>query len=208
MIVADREEASSLVDEDRLRAHFYDLISRFLASPPTKELLGAAARLEGDESDLGRAIQSFALVCQRCEPATADDEYSDLFIGVGRGELIPFSSYYLTGFLHEKPLARLREDMATLGIARRDDVHEPEDHAASILEIMAGLIDGRFGARQPLSLQKQFFDAHVGSWMPVFFRDLDGASSAVVYAALAQVAQRFLEIETRAFAFDTGSSDG
>lgn len=190
-----------LAEEDALRAQFYDLLAQFLSEPPTAERLQAAAGLTGGETALGQSIDRFALVAGRCDQASADDEYSDLFIGVGRGELLPFASYYLTGFLHEKPLARLKEDMARFGVVRREDVSEPEDHVAAILETMAGLIDGRFGQVRPLAEQKQFFDAHVVSWMPVFFRDLAGASSSVLYASLADVALRFLEIEAQGFAF-------
>jgi TorA maturation chaperone TorD len=195
--------SDEVVDEDRLRAQFYDLVAQFLCEPPTAERLAAASGLSGGETPLGQAIDRFARVAGRCDPATADDEYSDLFIGVGRGELLPFGSYYLTGFLHEKPLARLKEDMARFGVVRREDVSEPEDHVAAVLETMAGLIDGRFGDARSLADQKQFFDAHIITWMPVFFRDLAEASSSVLYASLADVALRFLEIEAQGFAFGT-----
>lgn len=192
-----------LAEEDRLRAQFYDLLAQYLSSPPSADRLLAAGRLSGGETALGQAIERFALVAGRCDPGTADDEYNDLFIGIGRGELLPFGSYYLTGFLHEKPLAGLKEDMARFGIVRREDVREPEDHVAAVLETMAGLIDGRFGEVRSLADQKQFFDAHIVTWMPVFFRDLAEASSSVLYASLADVALRFLEIEAQGFAFGT-----
>lgn len=192
-----------LAEEDRLRAQFYDLLAQYLSSPPSADRLVAAGRLSGGETALGQAIERFALVAGRCDPGTADDEYNDLFIGIGRGELLPFGSYYLTGFLHEKPLAGLKEDMARFGIVRREDVREPEDHVAAVLETMAGLIDGRFGEVRSLADQKQFFDAHIVTWMPVFFRDLAEASSSVLYASLADVALRFLEIEAQGFAFGT-----
>jgi TorA maturation chaperone TorD len=190
--------------EDILRAQFYGLLAQFLSEPPKAEVLTAAGKLQGDSSPVGTAVQQFALTCQRCDAITADDEYGELFIGVGRGELLPFESYYLTGFLHEKPLARLKSDMADLGIVRREGVSEPEDHVASILETMAGLIDGRFGELRSIAEQKEFYDAHIASWMPVFFRDLQGASSSVLYASLAEVAMRFLDVEAQAFAFETG----
>jgi TorA maturation chaperone TorD len=191
-----------LSEEDLLRAQIYHLLARFLSATPTTETLAAGGQMSGGETPLGVAVQGFALACRQCNAAVADDEYSDLFIGVGRGELLPYASYYLTGFLNEKPLARLREDMSALGVARRDGVTEPEDHVASILETMGGLIDGRFGAPLSLSHQKDFFDTHIASWMPVFFRDLEEASSSVLYAALAVVARRFFEIEAQAFAFE------
>ena len=191
-----------VTDEDRMRAELYRLLARFLSQPPTSADLAFAAGLEGGDTPLGRAVQTFARVAGATDTASADDEYHDLFIGVGRGELLPYGSYYLTGFLHEKPLARLRGDMAGLGIAADPDASEPEDHAAAVLEMMAGLIDGTFGEVRPLDKQKQFFDAHVGSWMALFFRDLEGASASVLYAALAQIGTRFLEIESAAFEMD------
>lgn len=196
------EDVNVVSDEDNLRADFYRLLARFLTKPPTQSDLKFASGLEGGDAPLGKAVHSFARVATGTDAANADDEYHELFIGVGRGELLPYGSYYLTGFLHEKPLARLRNDMAELSIAANPDATEPEDHAAAILDMMAGLIDGSFGAPLDLSEQKKFYDAHVGSWMPLFFRDLEGASSSVLYAALAQIGSRFLEIEGAAFEMD------
>ena len=77
------------------------------------------------------------------------------------GELLPFASYYLTGFLNEKPLATLRKDMASLHISRAPNVYEPEDNIASLMEMMAGLIDGRFGSPAPIERQREFFNRHI-----------------------------------------------
>lgn len=192
-------EPADITSEDRLRADLYRLLARFLSRQPSAEELTMAGALEGGATPLGKAIDAFARIANRTEAASADDEYHALFIGVGRGELLPFASYYMTGFLHEKPLARLRNDMAALGIAADPGATEPEDHAAALLDMMAGLIDGGFGEPLPLDKQKTFYDAHVGSWMPLFFRDLEGATSSVLYAALAGVGSRFLEIEKAAF---------
>ncbi|MGE0613108.1 MAG: molecular chaperone, partial [Hyphomicrobiales bacterium] len=126
-------------------------------------------------------------------------EYHDLFIGEGRGELLPYGSYYLTGFLNEKPLARLRNDMAALGIARDPSVREPEDHIAALLDMMAGLITGEFGDPASVAEQKRFFETHLSSWVDHFFADLEGAKSSVLYAALGTVGRRFIEIEETAF---------
>ncbi|MCB1512524.1 MAG: molecular chaperone TorD family protein [Hyphomicrobiaceae bacterium] len=198
-------EVHELSEEDRLRAQFYGMIAQFLSEPPSAERLKAGGLLTGDDTPLGAAVATFARVCARCDEVSASDEYHELFIGLGRGELLPFASYYLTGFLHEKPLAKLRQDMAELGIVQPEGVTEPEDHAASVLEAMSGLIDGRFGQPHSLSEQKKFFDAHIASWMPVFFRDLEGASASVLYASLAQVARHFLDIEADGFAFEAGN---
>ncbi len=202
-------ESTPSLEGDALRAQFYGLLANFLSSPPTDELLAAAAGMTGDETPLGKAVTAFATACGRCDAGAADNEFHALFIGVGRGELLPFGSYYLTGFLHEKPLARLRADMSALGIERPDGVSEPEDHAASVLEIMSGLIDGRFGEPASLARQKKFYDAHVGSWIQLFFQDLERASSSELYAALAVVAKCFLDVEREAFGFvEEGTANG
>ena len=180
----------------------YDLLANLLSKSPTDSELKAIAGLIGDDSELGRAITALARVAGGSDAGAVSDEYHALFVGIGRGELLPYGSYYLTGFLHEKPLAKLRDEMAAFGVKRAENVSEPEDHIASVLEVMAGLIDGRFGTAATLEQQKEFFDAHIGSWMTVFFQDLAGASSSVLYAALAQVGARFLEIEAAAFAMD------
>ncbi|MBL4645978.1 MAG: molecular chaperone TorD family protein, partial [Rhizobiales bacterium] len=97
--------------EDILRADLYDFLAAFLARPPSGVLLTQAMSLEGDDSDLGRGIAAVARLAKSIAVPDAQREFNALFIGLGRGELIPHCSYYLTGFLNEKPLARLRGDM-------------------------------------------------------------------------------------------------
>jgi TorA maturation chaperone TorD len=193
------EPGPDIASEDMLRARCYRLLARFLSSPPTTDDLKGAARLSGDESELGRAVSAFARVCAGSNDAGAAAEYHDLFIGLARGELVPYGSYYLTGFLHEKPLSKLRQDMARLGVEREQGVAEPEDHIASVCEMMAGFIDGVLGSPLSLEEQKVFFAAHVGSWAPVLFRDMEEAKASVLYAALGSVGRAFLAIEERAF---------
>ena len=185
--------------EDALRAQLYRLLSRLLAAPPDRALLALVAGMSGDDTALGRGIAALAARAAETTPAAAAAEYGDLFIGVGRGELVPFASYYLTGFLNEKPLARLRGEMALLGIARAEHVKEPEDHIAALCEMMAGLIEGAFGDPASLALQRRFFDNHLARWAPRFFEDLERAQAAVLYAPLGTVGSAFMAIETAAF---------
>ena len=194
------EPVPDIVPEDRLRAQCYRLLARFLSSPPTAADLEAAAKLTGDDSELGRAITAFARVCAGSQATTVAEEYHDLFVGLVRGELVPYGSYYLTGFLHEKPLAKLRRDMGRYGVAREHDVAEPEDHIASLCEMMAGFIDGSFGRALSLEQQKAFYTAHIGCWAPVLFRDMEVAKVSILYATLASVGRVFLSIEEGAFA--------
>ena len=153
--------AVAIDPEDEQRGQLYRLLARLLAAPPDQALLDVAAGLTGDDTPLGRGLAALAVRAAQATPAAAADEYGDLFIGIGRGELVPYASYYLTGFLNEKPLARLRGEMARLGIARADHVKEPEDHIAALCEMMAGLIDGSFGEPAPLATQRRFFDGHL-----------------------------------------------
>ncbi|MGB0756514.1 MAG: TorD/DmsD family molecular chaperone, partial [Candidatus Puniceispirillaceae bacterium] len=119
--------------------------------------------------------------------------------GVGRGELLPYCSYYLTGFLNEKPLANLRKDMAQIGMARADDVKDPEDHIASLCDMMAGLITGAFGRPFSVSEQANFFNKHLAPWAGLFFSDLEAAKTAVFYAPVGTMGRIFMDIESQAF---------
>lgn len=186
-------------DEDALRAHYYRFLSRLLAAPPDDEVLTVVRGLGSDDSDLGRALGALARVGSTTTIAAAREEYHDLFIGLGRGELVPFGSYYLTGFLHEKPLANLRGDMARLGIGRSDGTHEPEDHIAALCEMMAGLIVGDFGSGGDLAEQREFFNAHVAPWAGRFFEDLERAESACFYMPVGTIGRTFMTIEGTAF---------
>jgi len=188
------------VDEaDQLRVNVYRLLARLLREPADDALLALLSQMSGDGSELGQAITDLSSVASTIGLEASRDEYNVLFIGLGRGILTPFGSYYLTGFMHEKPLARLRNDMRPLGIARSDDVKDPEDHIAALMEMMAGLIDGSFGAAQPVSVQKTFFDSHVGSWAPHFFKDLEACSSARFYKPVGRIGGLFMAIEEGAF---------
>lgn len=189
-------------EEEALRARLYGLLAHFLARAPEADALASAAGLTGDDSDLGKALAGFAKIAAKTDHGRISQEYHDLFIGVGRGELLPYASYYLTGFLNEKPLAKLRDDMSRLGIERREAVSEPEDHVAAIMEMMSGLIMGEFGGAKTLDEQKQFFDTHLGSWAPHFFTDLEAAKSSVLYASIGTIGRTFLEIERVAFTMD------
>jgi TorA maturation chaperone TorD len=174
-------------------------LARFLAAPADGALLALAARFAGDATELGRALAELADRAARTTPQAASREYHDLFIGLGRGELVPYASYYLTGFLNERPLARLRSDMARLGIARAERVKEPEDHIAALCEMMAGLITGAFGAPRDLAAQRGFFERHLAPWAPMFCADLEKARSAWLYAPVGTLGRVFMAIEKTAF---------
>jgi TorA maturation chaperone TorD len=196
----DEIPLAEIDDEDAARAQCYALLARLLAAPPSAELLGIVRSLRGDDdSKLGQALNALAAAAKRTDADAADREYSDLFIGLARGELLPYASYYLAGFLHEKPLAALRGDLARLGIAASDDVAEPEDHIAALCEVMSGLITGAFGAPAPLDEQRRFFETHIASWAPRFFEDLQAAKAAAFYMPVGAIGHALMDIESEAF---------
>ena len=196
---ADPAVTVEIVEEDLLRAHVYRLLAKLLRASPDTATLATLVNLSGDDTPLGQALGTLATVAGKVTAEAVAEEFQDLFIGVGRGELLPYGSYYLTGFLNEKPLAKLRNDMARLGIERRDAVSEPEDHMAALCEMMAGLITGEYGAPLDLAAQKEFYDKHMASWSGHFFSDLEAARSSKLYAAVGSVGRAFVEIEGEAF---------
>jgi TorA maturation chaperone TorD len=180
---------------DLERARLFALLGRLLAGPPDAGLLGRLAALGGG-GPLGEAFAGLAEAARATDPDSADREFFDLFIGVGRGELLPFASYYLTGFLHERPLAELRGDLARLGIERAPGVSEPEDHIAFVCETFAGLLAGAFPAL-PAEAQA-FFARHMKPWAGRFFADLEAAEAARFYRAVGRLGRLAVEIESAA----------
>jgi TorA maturation chaperone TorD len=197
--VSDLAEMIEVTDEDALRAGLYDFLALLLSNPADAALIKRSKSLKGDETDLGVAIRALSRVASVATPASTAREFNRLFIGVGRGELLPYASYYMTGFLNEKPLALLRSEMQVLGIERASNVFEPEDNIASLCEMMAGLIVGKFGLPASLDRQKQFFDRHLGPWARHFFTDLEGAKGSLFYSPVGAIGRVFMEIEKEAF---------
>lgn len=191
-----------IAEEDKLRAGMYGFLSRLLLTPPTSEILRETAELEGDSTDIGQAFVDLAKLAANTTAAQAQREYEDLFIGIGRGELLPYGSYYLTGFLNEKPLAKLRNALNELGIERKETVKEPEDHIGTLMEIMEALIVGKFDSPSQLEEQRKFYTDHIENWAGHFFSDLEKAESARLYRPIGTIGRLFLEIESAAFSME------
>jgi TorA maturation chaperone TorD len=198
-LFAGRAPMSEQPDEvDAARAQLYALLAVLLSRAPDADLLGRLTRLQVDATPLGIAQAALAQAAGDTSVQRVEREYFDLFIGLGRGELLPYASYYLTGFLHERPLARLRADLAELGIARAERNPEPEDHLATLCEVMAGLIDGRFPV--PKGSDQRLFERHVAPWAARFFADMERAEGAGFYRHVGALGRTFIEIEMEAFA--------
>lgn len=187
-------ESSMVTQEDRYRSGVYGLLAGLLRSAPNQAALDRVAGFadfEPSHGEMALAMSMLGLAARTCSPESIDDEFHDLFIGLGRGELVPYGSWYITGFLMEKPLGRLRDDLAQLGFQRNDDVREPEDHVAALCEVMLMLIDD--GAS--LQLQADFFNTHMADWIRRFFIDLSEAKSAVFYRGVGRFGAAFIELE-------------
>ncbi len=188
------------VEEQSSRASVYSLLGALLARPPDAEALRTLAALRGADTGgqaLAGAWSALEAAADAANEQTIVQEYNDLFIGVGRGELVPYGSYYMAGFLNEKPLAALRLDLERLGFERQDGVRESEDHAAALCETMSLLIGDE---DTDFEEQQRFFGVHMAPWMPKLFRDLRTAKSALFYAAVGELGERFMEFETTYFA--------
>ena len=186
-------------DIEVARARQYGLLAVLLARAPDADLLARLATLRGDASLLGLA---HAAVAEAAAGASADRvarEFFDLFIGIGRGELLPYASYYLTGFLHQRPLARIRADLEKLGIELSDGQAEPEDHAALLCDAMAGLAGRQFQAEP--GADRDFFEKHLAPWIGRFFADLEEARAAQFYRHVGRIGSVFVAVETEAFTF-------
>lgn len=182
------------VDEiDVARAEEYTLLSRLLLRSPDANFLQRLRCLRGSESALGRCHQALAESALRADAESIAREYFTLFVGLGRGELLPYASYYLTGFTYGRPLATLRRDLQRLGLERADGQSEPEDHAGILLEVMAELTSTPGGS------ERGFFHDHLAPWIGAFFKDLERTSSAQFYAVVGRLGTTFLEIEQQGF---------
>ena len=193
---ADEQLVESQLLEHQYRAGAYSLLATLLRQPPQQEVLNTVTGLADvieEKDDLAIAMSMLGLSARTATPMELDDEFHALFIGLGRGELVPYGSWYLTGFLMEKPLGVLRDDLATMGFERNEGTCEPEDHVAALCEVMVMLInEGR-----NLDQQANFFDEHMSPWLGQFFSDLSEAKSAVFYRAVARFGQAFFNFEKK-----------
>jgi TorA maturation chaperone TorD len=195
----DLFDAAAPVDEiDRARAQIYLLLGTLLRQAPSANLLSEIATLKGDSSVIGMLHFTLAAAATETTDEIESREFFRLFVGVGRGELLPYASYYMTGFLHERPLARVRDDLQKLEIERAEGLLEPEDHIGILLDVMSGLVLGQFSSGAVS--EQQFFDRHIKSWGAKMFADLESCAQTNFYRAVARLGLAFLEIENEAFA--------
>jgi TorA maturation chaperone TorD len=186
---------------DHARAQEYALLSILLSRSPDIQMIGRLALLRGDASPLGTAHTALGEAASRATEQSAGREYFNLFAGLGKSPLLPYASHYLTDSLYGRPLGRLRETLQRLGIEGAAGNSEPEDHAAIICEVMAGLVGGEIAA--PVGADRDFFEKHLAPWIRRFFVDLEKAESADFYACVGLLGRTFVDIETEGFALSS-----
>jgi TorA maturation chaperone TorD len=187
--------------EDAARSGVYALLAALLRDVPDAELLAGVRELAPStgRDAFAQAWERLRLAAASVEMSAMDDEYHQLFIGLGRGELVPYGSWYQTGYLMERPLSQLRDDLAALGFERSPDVREPEDHVAALCEVMAEL------AQDPsvdIAGQRAFYEAHMGAWVGRFWSDLEQAETALFYRSVGRLGVVFNELEQRFLTMD------
>jgi len=205
-----QSDAMSVQVEQQYRASAYSILAALIRGVPTQEILEhvaefAKVNIENvEEDELLLSMSALGLAAQSSNVAAVDDEYHVLFVGLGRGELIPYGSWYLTGFLMEQPLSILRDDLKALGYERDESVVEPEDHVAALCEMMALLITESANSEQQENhtgnigkdeTQVIFFEKHIEPWMGRFFKDLSVADSAVFYRAVGRFGTALINFE-------------
>jgi TorA maturation chaperone TorD len=197
--------SEALADEDQARAEVYALLSNLFYAPPSNEVLGLIATgsvvcNDALDSDFCRAWRALQHAAGQTDAEAVNDEFEAAFIGTGRQPVMLYGSFYKTGFLHEKPLASLREDLTEMGIRRRGDRHESEDHVSALCDVMRMLISGD-GETAPaaLDMQREFFHRHIASWYPQLCTAIVAANQTDFYKHVAAVLREFFAIENTAF---------
>jgi TorA maturation chaperone TorD len=190
--------ADRMIDPiDRARAREYALLATLLSKPPTAGLIRQVASLSGDDTPLGTAHALLAKAARSTRETDAARAYFELFVGLGREPLLPYSSHYLTGSLYGRPLAHIRQTFRQLGV-EWSDPGEPEDHIAVLLETMAGLLNGEIAASA--CADREFFETHLAPWAGRFCLDLERTDTARFYVCIGSLGRTFIEIETEAYA--------
>lgn len=195
--------SSSDGGEELARAELYGLLARLYLAPPDEALLDQFRVVVTQAPEAGafleRPWEALVAAMRETSAETAAAEYDALFQGLGKPEVLLYGSYYLTGFLNERPLAVLRGDLARLGLERDAAAVETEDHVACVFEVMRYLIAGDDVQVCNLEHQRRFFRAHVQPWVEPMCRALAVHPAARLYRSVALFTEAFVQVETQAF---------
>lgn len=203
-------EAGGASPEDAARARWYALFAALFRAPPAQARLdeiGASAPAAGTggagQTVLAQAWGEFARACALARADEVREEFDEVFVGVGKTDVLPYASYYLSGFLNERPLVELRDHLALLGLARRAGIGETEDHIAALCEVMAWLVAGEAGAHGGQAAQRVFFGRFLAPWYEAFAEALEASELTRFYRHAGRLLREFCAVERQAFDIDT-----
>ncbi|MCG9582557.1 molecular chaperone [Vibrio tubiashii] len=188
--------------QQTIRADIYLLLSSLYRQQPSTELIAFLSQLETEQAESAMQLAWHKVKSAAIESSQEqlEDEYQELFIGIGRGEVVPFASWHLTGSLMEKPLASIRHDLGLLGLEREEQVKEPEDHFSALCEVMSVLTD------EEEELQQVFFNKHLGTWFSSLVKQVKEAKNASFYLAVAELTNAFMTLEQVRFSANLQNS--
>ncbi len=194
---------TSALDEETARAEVYGLLARLYYAPPDAALL-ANLRMAVTEAPAAGAFleepwRAFIGVARDMQEGEIEREFESLFGGVGKPDVLPYASSHLSGFLNERPLAQLRDDLLELGLTRDETMNETEDHVAYLFEVMRFLIAGDDVAVANLTRQREFFARHLQPWIGTLCDEIGAHPGARFYAALAAFTHAFISVEQQGF---------
>ncbi|MFN8988235.1 MAG: molecular chaperone [Burkholderiales bacterium] len=200
-IVPVKFEAPRAIEpEDQARADYYALLAHLFYRAPDARLLQASAIAEPPSGVLAPAWQRLADASNVVPEDAVHEEYDAVFVGVGKPPVMLYGSFYMAGFMMEKPLAALRQDLGELGFVRAESVREPEDHLAAICDVMRAMILGDLENKpRPVEAQKAFFLTHVKPWIFDCVAAISAYHQANFYKHVAGFAKSFFEVEIEAF---------
>jgi len=196
-------QSSSALDEETARAEIYGLLAQLFYQVPSSDLLAQLRVAVTDAPVEGGFLEEpwrqVVAAARACSDLQIADEFNSLFGGVGKPEIYLFASHYISGFLNDKPVARLREDLDALGLERDESMSETEDHFACLCEVMRYLIAGDDVRVANLTQQREFFAKHLQPWASDMADVISRHPKAQFYGRLADFTQAFLGIETQGF---------
>ena len=195
--------SNSALDEETARSELYGLLAVLYYAPPTANLL-AQLRVAVNEAPAAGAFleepwRGLIAAARALVDGAIQAEHHSLFGGIGKPEVYLYGSHFLSGFLNEKPLAKLRNELDSLGLTRDDSMSETEDHFAYLCEVMRHLIAGEDVAVANLTRQREFFSTHIQPWVLTMCDDLQKHPKAKFYAAVAQLTRAFMGVEAQGF---------
>jgi TorA maturation chaperone TorD len=191
--------------EDLARADLYGLLASLFFQPPDQTLLdqivasGKEANTQSSEAPLEGVWMNLVEAAKNGKAADWKAEYDNSFLGVGKPNVFLYSSFYIAGHLHEKPLLEVRRSLQQFGLEAADSVSETEDHIAALFEVMRYLIAGEDVEVSNLTNQRVFFNDHIRPWYNDLCDAIDADPETHLYKAVSAITREFLAVEGQSF---------